>query len=323
MNGPSVAFAPRAYPPTGIAGRYRVVPEDFFVRERLDADLAGQGEHLYLEVEKRLQNTRAVVEALAAAYSVATVDVGYAGLKDRRAVTRQWFSVRTPLDDTAPALPRGCRVTAASRHTHKLRRGALRCNRFDIRLRDVSGERGRLVERVATLAERGFPNYFGPQRFGIDGGNVPRALAYLGRRPRPRTPPWQHALHLSVARSVVFNAVLARRVLDGSWATLIDGDIADAGAPTGPLWGRGRSMTGRCAAVIEREALDACAAWLGPLEHVGLAQARRSFVARPAELTVAFEGDAVALAFDLGPGRYASVLLDELGEVEVATGGDA
>lgn len=323
MNGPPVASTLRAYPPTGIVGRYRVVPEDFVVRERLDADLAGRGEHLYLEIEKRLQNTRAVVDALAAAYSVATVDVGYAGLKDRRAVTRQWFSVRTPVDDTVPALPPGCRVTAASRHTHKLRRGALRCNRFDIRVRDVAGERSRLVERVATLSARGFPNYFGPQRFGIDGGNVPRALAYLGKRPRPRTPPWQHALHLSVARSVVFNAVLARRVLDGSWATLLDGDIADAGAPTGPLWGRGRSMTGGSAAVIEQKALDACAAWLGPLEHVGLAQERRSLVARPDGLTAAIEGDAVALSFELGPGRYASVLLQELGDVVVATGGDA
>lgn len=315
MTGYSIERAPRAFAATGATGRYRVQAEDFAVDETLAFTPAGHGEHLYLEIEKRLQNTRTVADGLAVAYRCEPVDVGFAGQKDRRAVTRQWFSVRTPRDDVAGALPQGCRALAVTRHTRKLRRGEIAHNRFAICVRAFTGDHAALRARIDMLASRGFPNYFGPQRFGIAGANVARALDYLSARPRPRAAPWQHGLHISVGRSVLFNAVLAARIEAGSWDTPIEGDVLQDGVPTGPLWGRGRPQVTGAAAALEARALAEFEAWRLPLEHVGVAQERRVLVVRPRDLAGRFDGDALFLDFALPAGSYASVLLRELGDV--------
>jgi len=312
---------PRALPLAAVRGCYRRSAEDFVVDEILAFEPCGEGEHLWLHVEKRDQNSEAVAAALAAGYGVPAVAVSFAGRKDRRAVARQWFSVHTFRDDVASPLPDGCRVLGAARHGRKLRRGELGGNRFRIRLCAITGDVGGLDDRLSVLPGLDVPNYFGPQRFGFEGDNVPRAFAWLLHRPRRAVSHFEKGLHLSVGRALVFNAVLAHRVALGTWNRALPGDVLEDGRATGPLWGRGRSATGDCAAAVERAALADFGDWCHALEHVGLAQARRGLSFRPRGLVAAREGDVVTLEFTLGPGEYATALLREIGDF-VAVRGD-
>ena len=304
---------PRAYVGLSVDGVIRAEPADFRVDEIASIEPSGSGEHLWLRIEKIDVNTHAVALDLARAFAVEPIDVSYAGMKDRRAIARQWFSVRTPRDAASGEFG-AWQIIETRRHARKLRRGDLAGNTFRIRVRDVRGDVARLRERTAQLAEFGVPNYFGEQRFGRDGGNVERARVWVCRRPRPAISPMQKGLHLSTARALLFNAVLARRVAESTWHTPIDGDVEIDGAPTGPLWGRGRPpATGR-AREIEAAALELHREWLDPLEHLGLTQERRTLVARPRDLQFAVDGADIELAFALSPGQYATAVLRELGE---------
>lgn len=304
---------PNACPRLPIRGVARALNEDFEVDEHLGFAPSGEGEHLYLRIEKRGLNTFAVARAVADAAGVAVAEVGFAGLKDRWAMTRQWFSVPAP----APiALPKAdnLRVLEQTRHARKLRRGQHAGNRFRLVLRDLRGPVDLLEARLFALARGDVPNYFGPQRFGRDGCNVEAAWAWLGRRPRRKLPPYLKGIYLSTARALLFNAVLAERVREGRWNTPVDGDVLADGVPTGPLWGRGRSPSAGASASIEAKALSTLRDWLDPLEHVGLVQQRRNLAVRPRDLGWIWRGDTLTLRFGLPPGSYATSVLSELGE---------
>jgi tRNA pseudouridine13 synthase len=300
----------------------KAVPEDFQVVELAAAGPDGAGEHLYLRLEKTSLSTPQVTRWLAETYQVPEVAVGYAGMKDKHAVTEQWFSVHTPLD--ADVLPEraGVRLCDASRHRQKLRRGRLLGNRFRVRLRNVVGDGW--AARLAAVRDSGVPNYFGPQRFG--GDNLVRAQAWLGQRRRRREGAFRTGLYLSVLRSFLFNEVLAMRVRSGNWDRLLPGDVAVplpscraahaacAGrqVPSGPLWGRGRSAAGGEALALERAALAAHDVVCDGLEHAGLTQQRRSLVLQASDLDWHAENGDVELTFALPPGAYATILLAEV-----------
>jgi tRNA pseudouridine13 synthase len=308
----SALLLPHAYPPLPVAGVLRRCPEDFVVEERATHGACDRGEHLLLWIEKRAVNSQQVAAELARHFGVPPIDVSFAGMKDRHAVTRQWFSVRTPRSPAGEGGD-GWRIVGAQRAQHKLRRGDLTGNAFTIRIHELRGDRIDVTERLEQLRERGVPNYFGEQRFGHDGANVERARAWIGHRPRAPVSAFQKGLHLSTARALLFNAVLAARVSDGTWFALIDGDVADGDFPTGPLWGRGRRASTGCAARREDHALAAYADWLDPLEHLGIVQERRSLVARPIDLRWSFNEAMLELSFALAAGQYATAVLRELG----------
>ncbi|MBM4210754.1 MAG: tRNA pseudouridine(13) synthase TruD, partial [Gammaproteobacteria bacterium] len=219
----SLALAPpRAVEPPAGAARLRVQPKDFEVHEELGFAASGQGEHVLLQVRKRLTNTAWVARELARAAGVRHFDVGYAGLKDRNAVTVQWFTVPARRRDPASWLGaggEGYEVIAAMAHTRKLPRGALTGNRFRIVLRDFVGDTAQLARRVAEVAMAGVPNYFGPQRFGCDLGNLRGAFADAEHVER--------GFELSALRSLLFNAVLAARVARQDWCQLQFGERAN------------------------------------------------------------------------------------------------
>lgn len=306
----------------------RSVPEDFRVTELPEVLPDGEGEHLYLRIEKTSVGTPDLAAALARAFGVAPVAVGYAGMKDKHAVTEQWFSVHTPAGpEGLPELP-GVRVRGACRQPRKLRRGDLLGNRFRIRLRGLAAGEG--LERLAQIRADGVPNYFGTQRFGTD--NLSRALDWLPERRRRRLRPFQSGLYLSVLRSFLFNEVLAARVRDDTWNCVVDGDVTMAlpvaGSPpasgrevaTGPLWGRGRSPAGAQAAEREASALAPHQRICDGLEHAGLSQARRSLVLGAPDLTWQTEDTGLELAFTLPPGGYATVLLGEAFDLHTCEG---
>ena len=288
---------------------FKRVPEAFRVDEFLPFEPSGDGEHLLVRLEKTGLGTPELARLLADAHGIDHQDVGYAGMKDKHAVTTQWFSLRgvTSLDDTVAALD-GVRVLHVTRHRQKLRRGQVGSNAFALVLENP--EPADVTPAMERLARWGAPNYFGGQRFGWD--NLEKAVAWLPRRRRVRLSPFKQGLYLSVLRSFLFNEVLAARVEAGTWRDLIDGDVADdAGQPTGPLWGRGRTAVTGAAAEVEGAALAPHAEIRDGLEHAGLTQARRSLVIRPREFTWQQEGTRIDVRFRLGAGEYATSLLDD------------
>ncbi|RTL23426.1 MAG: tRNA pseudouridine(13) synthase TruD [Burkholderiales bacterium] len=307
---------PTAYPATGATGTLKHVNEDFIVTELPLQLPSGAGEHVWLEVEKNGANTAFVAEQLAAAAGVQTFDVGYAGLKDRHAVTRQWFSLYRPKGET-PDLTvlqhPEFRVLSQSRHVKKLRPGDLQGNRFRIVLRDVTGSRDAIEANLRAIAAQGVPNYFGAQRFGFDGGNVEQGRAMLAREIRVRHPK-KKGLYLSAVRSFVFNEVLAQRIHQGLWGQALPGDVLDdAGRPTGPLWGRGRVTTADEAQALENDVAARHAALCDGMEHAGLDQERRALVACPVDLVWDWpQPDQLLLAFALPAGTYATSVLAEV-----------
>ena len=311
---------PSAYPASGASATLKRLHEDFVVTELPLQLPCGEGEHVWLDVEKNGANTVFVAQQLAAAAGVREMDVGYAGLKDRHAVTRQWFSIYLPIgkgQGETPDLTRLAhpefKVLGQSRHLKKLRRGDLQGNRFRIVLRDVAGSRDAIEANLQAVAAQGAPNYFGAQRFGHDGGNVEQGRAMLAREIRVRHPK-KKAIYLSAVRSFVFNEVLALRIRQGLWGQALPGDVLDeSGRPTGPLWGRGRVATTDQAQALENGVAERHATLCHGLEHAGLDQERRALVAQPAGLSWDWpQPDQLVLGFSLPAGAYATAVLGEV-----------
>lgn len=314
---------PNAYPASGASATLKLLNEDFIVTELPLQLPSGEGEHIWLDIEKNGANTAFVAQQLAEAAGVQDWDVGYAGLKDRYAITRQWFSIYLPIGKgkgETPDLTRlqhpEFKVLSQSRHVKKLRPGDLQGNRFRIVLRDVTGdpEAMQAIEaNLRAIASQGVPNYFGAQRFGFEGGNVEQGRAMLAREIRVRNPK-KKGIYLSAVRSFVFNEVLALRIQQGLWGKSLPGDVMDeAGRPTGPLWGRGRVSTTDEAQALENGVAGRHATLCDGMEHAGLDQERRALVACPAELSWDWpQAHQLVLTFSLPAGNYATSVLNEI-----------
>ncbi|MGQ4879685.1 tRNA pseudouridine(13) synthase TruD [Billgrantia sp. LNSP4103-1] len=342
MSDPSLASAwPRVTetefgPPP--VGHFRTTPEDFWVEEILGFAPEGHGEHLWLWIEKRELTTLEVVRHLARACGAAPRAVGYSGMKDRFAVTRQWLSVHLPgqqaPDDLAARLATlGIRVLEQVRHPRKLKRGVHRANRFSLRISGLVAADD-LEARWAWLRQHGAPNLFGPQRFGPQGRNLARARAVLARGWRKRDD--REGMLLSAARSYLFNELAAMRLQDGSWRKLIPGDVAmldgtasqfavgDVDAelneraerldlhPSGVLWGTGSSLTTGEAACYEHALVERHAALCQGLERAGVKLARRALRMRLDQPQLTREENAIWLDFRLPRGSFATAVLREL-----------
>lgn len=316
-------------------------PGDFRVEEILGFEPSGDGQHDFLLIEKTLMDTDRVAGILARYAGVSRRAVSYSGLKDRRAVTRQWFSVELPatrrcdwqaLDE--PAI----RVCAVERNRRKLRRGAHSENSFELLLRDIKDPGDRLESALTRVQAEGVPNYFGEQRFGRGGGNIPLAASlFEGRRlSRP-----QRSIAISAARSLIFNDILSARVADGSWNQLADGDIANLDGtgsvfavetvteelrdrcgrfdihPTGPLWGRAAPGSGLAVAEAEQAAASAYPDLCSGLESVA-AEGRRALRVLPRDLRWEKDAGNLRLSFGLGRGSYATAVLRELLNTDIA-----
>jgi len=311
---------PNAYPDSGASATLKRLNEDFIVTELPLQLPSGEGEHIWLDIEKNGANTAFVAQQLAEAIGVQERDVGYAGLKDRHAITRQWFSIYLPnrkgigeTPDLTGLQHPEFKVLRQSRHVKKLRPGDLQGNRFRIVLRDVSGDRNAIEANLKAVASHGAPNYFGAQRFGHGGGNVAQGRAMLAREMRVRDPK-KKGIYLSAVRSFVFNEVLALRIRQGLWGKTLPGDVMDeAGRPTGPLWGRGRVITTDQVQALENGVAERHAILCDGMEHAGLDQERRALVASPVDMSWEWpQADQLVLTFSLAAGNYATSVLNEI-----------
>lgn len=322
----------------GAAGsaHLRVAPEDFVVREWLGFGADGDGDHLLLKVRKRGANTMWIAKQLARIGKIHPRDVGFAGLKDRDAVAEQSFTVpaRSAVPNWLGVTGDGFEVIGAERTRRKLKRGALKGNDFEIVMRDFVGDATVLEQRLQKLATAGVPNYFGPQRFGHNGNNIATALAWFEGGPAPER--MERGFALSAARSAIFNALLAERVLAGIWNRLQDGDVVNLNGsgsffpaetiddtlrercdrldvhPTGPMWHGDSLVSTGAIAELERQTAQRHAVLAEGLSKARLEPERRPLRVPVRELQWRIEGADVHLQFRLQRGSFATAVLHEL-----------
>ena len=333
-------YLPHAYGQPVVSGVIRFVPEDFTVEETLSFELTGQGEHVYLNIEKRDCNTSQLASQIARLAKVRNVDIGYAGLKDKRAVTRQWFSIYLPKGDEPDwQVLENANVSLLqhTRHQAKLRRGAISGNYFSLVVRQLEGDVSTLAERLEKIKMHGVPNYFTEQRFGKELGNIQLARELLSGKLKIRDRQKKGLLY-SAARSYLFNQILAVRVQHQTWNKALDGDVMMLGGskrffttvneasdlqtrvdtfdihPSGVLWGKGEQDSVLQACELEMHVIDANAEFKQGLLKAGIKRARRSLRLMPRDMCWQLdEVEAVLkLEFSLESGGYATAILHEL-----------
>ena len=330
---------PRSIPGSLGTGVIRSRHSDFCVWEQSNIKPIGAGEHLWVLLQKEGWTTLAAAEVLSRWASVAQKHVGYAGQKDRHAVTEQWFSIHLPGRSDPGSewnWPEGIQVLQKVRHNKKLRRGVLVGNRFQITIRQCADERQEIERKIAIIAQAGVPNYFTEQRFGRDGKNVQRAKDFFAARKRASRS--TRSMLISAARSWLFNQVLAARVISQDWDQACKGDLMmlsgshsvflleaiDAEItqrtqegdvhPTGPLPGEIDKLNVQDGILELEDALlkkepDLMRGLIGQR----VKSSRRPLRIIPKSLKVRWEGGcAFTLNFELPAGSYATAVLREL-----------
>ncbi|MCE9678085.1 tRNA pseudouridine(13) synthase TruD [Shewanella sp. AS1] len=317
----------------------RTENSDFLVDEILPFLPTGEGEHHMLHIRKEGLNTADVARMLSSFAGVHPKEVTFAGQKDKNAITTQWFGVRIPGKETPlwqSLNSEQLTVLSSSRHSKKLRTGALAGNRFTLTLRALSDVED-LVKRIELVKQTGVPNYFGEQRFGHDGKNLIFGRQMLaGKKVKDRN---KRSMYLSAVRSNLFNQMVSTRLAEqGSQA--LEGDcvmlsgsksyfVAESWDETllerlaqkdiqlsAPLWGRGQALSQGAALAFEARVAQDFSSDCEGLEQAGLTQERRTLFLEPQNLSYEVEGDVVILKFALPSGCFATSLLRELAQYE-------
>jgi tRNA pseudouridine13 synthase len=323
-----------AYGKPSATGSLKNSPEDFCVEENLGFELTGEGEHLFLLIEKKLLNTEEMAKILAQKLKLPIRAISYAGMKDKYARTIQWFSLHLPgmddpiLDDLQDLQ---YRVLKAIRHNKKLKVGALKSNRFYIKVHNFNYDEADLSVRIQKVTSNGVPNYFGPQRFGNNGRNLERAKDLLleGKKFKDRH---LRGIYYSTARAFIFNEILSKRVGMGNWNNPLTGDVmmltgshsvfqvpeitediyqriaSHDISPAGVLWGEGKELLEREALEIQTQTLEPLLPWCSALEQHRLQKLYRSMVLVPEDLQ--FQEN--EFRFSLPSGAFATSVLREI-----------
>ena len=334
-NLPQWAYA---YGSPVATGKIKTYPNDFIVEEQLPFQPEGSGEHVFLQIQKTGENTEYVARLLARIAGVRQRDIGIAGLKDRHAVTTQWFSVWLPGKadpDWQELETENLKILQIARHSRKLKRGVLTGNQFTLIIREFSGDKNQCEQQLNTIKNQGFPNYFGEQRFGRQGNNIATALAlFAGTRKIKRQ---QRGIYLSAARSLLFNEILSKRLQLNNWNQAIAGDVLmfdDSHShfkaetiddevlariaklelhPTACLYGKGERSVSDQALTIEDEIINQHPKLAKGLCQFDLEIDRRALRATAQNLHWQFVDDnQLQLSFFLSAGCYATVLLREI-----------
>ncbi|PMN92868.1 tRNA pseudouridine(13) synthase TruD [Enterovibrio norvegicus] len=319
-------------------GRLKAQPEHFFVSETLDFTPAGHGEHFLVRIRKIGENTKYVANELAKACGVKSRDVSWAGLKDRHAVTEQWFSVHLPGQDD-PDLTEFVdthegvdAILETTRHDKKLRPGDLIGNRFSLVITDFTGD-ATIDARLSNIRDKGVPNYFGSQRFGRNGNNVVSAREWGQDKFRVRDKS-KRSFYLSAARSYMFNQVLSARIEQGMTHTPMRGDmliddtehlklVLDTDKATellekghwlisGPMTGDNALPTEADARKFEQNIIDQEPDLLAVIRSNRMRHDRRALMLFPQEMEWTCEKDTLTVSFSLPAGSFATAVMREV-----------
>lgn len=318
-------------------------PGDFLVNENLPFTPDGQGSHVFLSIEKNSLNTLDVVQQLAKFSGLEARHIGYAGLKDKHAITTQWFSINLeglkPIDWDKFS-HQNINIKSLSLHKKKLKTGTVLSNDFTLILRDVDAcNKNEIESKIEKIRQYGVPNYFGPQRFGINNQNLNKAQAWFSGKLKIKQRS-QKSIILSAARSFLFNHLLSQRIESYGWNKLISGEVmildgtqslftipgssfedsdiisrfnqADI-HPSLSLWGKGDVLSHGNLAQLENSLVKQFPQWCQALENKGLKQQRRSIRVLPQQLQYNWlNNNQLQLQFSLVKGSYATSVLREL-----------
>ena len=308
---------------------------DFVVKEQLGYDMSGDGEFVAVKVRKTDCNTLFVGEQLAKFAGISARNMSYAGLKDRKAITEQWFSLQMPgqpTPDFSQFSLEGVEILDVTRHQRKIRIGSLQGNHFEILLRNAE-ETDELKVRLDFLAKNGFPNYFTEQRFGRDGNNLTQALHWANGEIKVKDRN-KRSFYLSAARSEVFNLIVAKRIELGLAQQVLNGDILQLNGShswfvadesedltqlqqrliqqdillTAPLIGE----EDKSAVDFENEIFAQHQALFDLMRQERMKAARRPILMQPQQFQWQFEPNGLRLKFYLPAGSYATALVREL-----------
>ena len=312
---------------------------DFVVKENLGYSMAGEGEFVAVRVRKTDANTLFVGEKLAQFAGISARNMSYAGLKDRRAVTEQWFSLQMPgktTPDFGDFQLEGIEILEVTRHNRKIRTGSLDGNYFEILLCNAI-ENDDLKVRLENLSKFGFPNYFTEQRFGRDGHNLTQALRWAKGEIQVKDRK-KRSFYLSAARSEVFNLVVSERLKQGVANRVLPNDIVQLSGShswfvadekedlnvlqlrleqgdlqlTAPLIGE----TAQPACSLENDIVQQHQDIVNLMKQERLKPARRPLLMKPKDFNWQFEETGLRLKFYLPAGSYATALVRELVNIE-------
>lgn len=329
-------------PPTDL-GKLKAENEDFKVIENLGYEMTGEGEFVALRVRKNGANTLFVGEKLAKFAEIPVKNMGYAGLKDRNAITEQWFCLQMPgleTPDFSTFELNGVEILDITRHNRKIRVGSLDGNHFELLLRDIS-ETEEMKARLEFLKIHGFPNYFGDQRFGREDNNLSQAMRWAKGEIKVKDRK-KRGFYLSSARSFIFNKVLSKRLEEKQHQTLHLNDVlqlsgsrsfftADESQDFDELKARLESkdvqltapLIGgelKVASLWEEDTLNHLMADWGDLwklmKQEKMSSARRALFCVPQNFSWQFEAEGLRLKFYLPAGSYATSLVRELIQIE-------
>ncbi len=326
------------------SGRIKHQPADFRVTEQLGFEPNGGGEHLLLYIQKTGLTTPQAIDQIADQLDIPARQIGYSGLKDKHAITRQWLSAQLPGYRGMPEIEQsdGLQVLHSAWHDKKLRIGSHRSNLFEVRVRDVEADWEDIQQRQRTIECYGFANYFGQQRFGVAQDNVQQALKSLNNRhKRKRLSRHKKSLYLSALRSELFNRILSARIAQGIWREPVQGDVfVLAGSQSlfsetlddalikryqafdihcgVSLYGIGETRLTDAAAALEASVLADYPEMTETLLASHLKRAYRANRAQARYLEIQYDADNAWLDIkvELGKGVYLTTLLNHLVEIQ-------
>ncbi len=330
-----------AYTKLNITAVLKLNPEDFMVTEQLSFKPDGSGKHAFLWIEKKSLNTQHVIQLLSEFTGLAAKHIGYAGLKDKQSISRQWFSINLEglmEPDWQEFSHPSVTIKQVTYHNKKLKIGSLTANQFIILLRDIMPQnKDKIEHRLSIISQQGVPNYYGPQRFGINNQNISKAQDWFEGKIKIHQ--WsQKSIILSAARSKLFNQLLSQRLEKYGWNQLISGEVmmldgtqsifavpehSDAEIisrfheadihPTLALWGQGKLKSCLDLLILENNSKELFSKWCIGLENKGLKQQRRAIRVIPKKMKSTWiEGKYLQLEFSLPKGCYATSVLREL-----------
>lgn len=326
-----------------VTGNFKVQPEHFTVKEDLSFELTGEGEHQFVSIQKRNCTTLYAVDKLAQFAGISPKLVSYAGLKDSYAVTEQWINLHLPgkneLDFSKFDDP-NIKIIQTQRHNKKLKIGALKGNYFSLILSDVSSI-DELAARIELVKQQGFPNYFGEQRFGHDGGNIIKAFQWANNQIKVKDRK-KRSFYLSATRSYFFNQIVSERIQKGLITEVMQGDVMQLVGShshfvaqqdeleslqsrvkthdlviTAPLIGDGALKTEHDACVFEQACLNKVLdePLINLIKRERVATDRRAMMIMPVNLSYKQDQSNLMLDFWLPAGSYATSLVRELMQI--------
>jgi tRNA pseudouridine13 synthase len=316
-DGSQLPYLHDTFPRFG--GIIKQIPQDFKVSEQLNIEFTQEGDYLYLYLEKEDYTTPYLSNYLKTYFGIPNQ---FAGMKDRRAVTRQWFSMSHSATDQLGGLvlPPGVKLIDKARHSEPIRERMIAYNTFQVRVRDLPQSFGaHWPVLLKAIKEKGVPNYYGSQRFGLDGDNAIKGYQLIkDRKANIKDGQWRERLFLNALQSFLFNDWVKQRIDQDRELRTLEGDVLHLGKVAGPIYGKKMTPATDSALALEKKILAQYG--LDDRDMGVMMGARRALSLEVLDLHCELEKDTQAIfSFKLASGGYATSVLREILKSDIPT----